>query len=147
MIGAPSVEDLISSAKNADWSWFEKLEVQFGGGAAREKQLEVEARRRELAGAAARVYDTPDGQLLIQSFVDATLLRQVFVTQLGVDPMQAYAYGAFREGANAFVTQLLKLIAEGQSEPAPPSREITDAPFVATDPAAKSGRRRSRRRE
>ena len=115
----PSLNDLINNAKNADWSWFEEAEKRMN----QAPSTETKAARQRLASAAARIFDGADGELLLQTLIDTTLMRQIFVTQLGVDPMQAHVYGAFREGQNAVVSQILKLIAEGRGDTPPAPRE------------------------
>lgn len=115
----PTLEDLMRGAASADWSWFEDVEKRMG----QQPSTETEALRSRLAAAASRIFDTDDGRLVLQTLVDVTLLRSIFVTQIGIDPMQAYAFGAFREGQNALATQLLRLIAEGRGEAPPQPRE------------------------
>jgi hypothetical protein len=76
-----------------------------------------------MRSAAARIFAPgSEGEQLLDYLCDAMIRRPVFVTQLGVDPMQALSYGAFREGQAAAIFYLLALVAEGRSEQ-PPQRE------------------------
>lgn len=86
-------------------------------------QAAIEEQER-IRAIAARLFGSRDGEDLLEALCDACLRRPVFVTQIGVDPMQALAYGAFREGQAAAVYLLLAWIAEGRSEQAP-NREGT----------------------
>lgn len=81
----------------------------------------LEADKR-VAEAAARFAATEDGRVILEWLCDQTLRRPTFFSHLGLDPMQAYAHGCFREGANAIVFSLLKAIATGRQEH-PPHRE------------------------
>jgi hypothetical protein len=78
----------------------------------------IEANER-IRGIAARKFGDAEGRELLEALCDATLRRPTFVTQLGIDPMQALVFGAFREGQAATVFLLLAWIAEGRGEQQP----------------------------
>lgn len=90
------------------------------------KQAIADLRTVELATAQAiaRVAGTDDGKVTLEWLLDQTLRRPVHVGGPGVDPMQAYAEGRYREGKNAIVHLLLVAIARGRGEQ-PPFREGT----------------------
>lgn len=119
------IESLMARATAEDWSWLEAVEEKFGVKTPEQRRAKEQAaeNRRSLARAAAKIFSTPEGAAVLEMLVDTSLLRTVFVTQLGIDPQQTLAYGAFREGQNALVFQLLRLIAEGRGEAQPPARE------------------------
>lgn len=98
-----------------------------------------------MRAAAARIFAPgSDGEQLLDYLCDAMIRRPVFVTQLGVDPMQALSYGAFREGQAAAIFYLLALVAEGRSEQ-PPQREGNHAHSnKRVRPKSRSTRRRKR---
>ncbi len=118
MSGA-SKEDLIRAAAGADWGWFQDIERK--AAARGPNQGTIEARQR-LAQATARLFASADGEILLEAMLDQTLRRIVFHTQLGIAPDQAVLNGAFREGQNALMVEILRLIAEGGGAPAPPPR-------------------------
>jgi hypothetical protein len=63
----------------------------------RRKHASIEASER-IRALAARKFGDADGEELLEALCDATLRRPTFITQMGVDPMQALMFGAFREG-------------------------------------------------
>lgn len=106
------VRDLIEGAAGAGWEWFDKAKTLFGD---RSKLVPTdEAKRRALAEAAARIFSSEDGRLVLAHLKAATVDRPSFVTQLGVDPMQVYGWGSFREGQNTLFVAIAKLILEGR---------------------------------
>ncbi len=80
--------------------------------------------QQHIAQAAARLFASDDGRTVLEWLCDVTLRRPVFMTQLGLDPMQAHVHGAFREGQNALVFAIMAAMAEGRQEQ-PPQREGT----------------------
>lgn len=116
----PSLQALQASAAAGGWDWLEAAEKRIFGKAP--AALTAEARQR-LAEATARIFNSPDGAILLEAMLDRTLRRIVFVTQLGVDPQQALLHGAFREGQNALAAEILRLKAEGEKVAPPPPRE------------------------
>ena len=77
---------------------------------------------RRVRAAAARIFDTEDGRLVLEALCDSTLRRPTFITHVNMPADRGYAFGCFREGMNAAVFAILRAIAEGRDEP-PPQRE------------------------
>ncbi len=121
----PKLEDALRMADGISWEDFDK--IGGGGGVDEAKRKQVQAERNALAGAAARVAMSDDGRRIFKMLADVTLFRPVFVTQFGVDPMQAYSHGAFREGQNAIIGQLFKLAVEGGALELEPPAPATKA--------------------
>lgn len=116
---AQPLEQLMGDAKSAVEDLFGKTDPKDMPAFAR---AAIENTER-IRGIAARLFAPgTEGEQLLEALCDATLRRPVFITQLGVDPMQALMYGAFREGQGAAIFLLLAWIAEGRSEQ-PPQRE------------------------
>lgn len=122
----PTREELIRSAIDGGWDWFAQVEAHLGMGAKPKNQTEIDRdglARRALAEATARIFAGADGEALLDAMIAKTLGRQVFFTQLGIDPVQAAFHGAFREGMCALVLEILKLIAEGRGDAPIANRE------------------------
>lgn len=117
----PSLEAALEDADGLDgWAFFEHANDPKKGDAAAREKLE---RGQRVAAAAARLYaGDPAFRDLLDFLMDSTLRRQTFTAALGLDPMQAYAFGVFREGQNSFVMAMLKLIAIGRKEKPEPGR-------------------------
>lgn len=82
-------------------------------------RAEAEKRMRSSRGEraaliAAMLAEAPQFVELMEFLADETLRRVDFVSGLGVDPMQAYAFGVFREGQKAMLLSIFKLIADGR---------------------------------
>lgn len=82
------------------------------------KQLAAE--RQALAGAAARLAETPDGRALLDWIVSRTLARVSFLVTWGLPADQVALMGAKREGANELAFEIVRLVAEGRGETLPP---------------------------
>lgn len=110
-----NVDNLISSAEGNGWDFFEKLAK---GPAERAPGLAPDqvAKMVQLSFDAASVYATDQGKRLIDHLVEITLARATFTAMLGLPMDAAYGHGTFREGQNAIVFTLLKMIAEGRKE-------------------------------
>ncbi len=86
---------------------------------------QYEAMAQELnrvAAAYARFFASADGQVILEHLCDVTVRQPTFISAIGIDPMQAYADGCRREGTNALVYYIMKMIAMGRSQ-VPPQRE------------------------
>ena len=105
----PSLENLIEQAGANGWDFFDGPQRRAD---ARAAIPETEAERA--AAIAAALYQTPQFQELLAFLCKASLHRQTFMSPMGLDPMQGYAYGVFREGQNSMVFSIFKLIAEGR---------------------------------
>lgn len=110
----PELNDALRMAEGIDWKQFEEMGFSLPDEG---KRKEAAAKRAALAGAAARIAQSDDGRAIFKMLADVTLFRPVFETQFGVDPMQAYARGCFREGQNAVIGALFKLAVEGGALP------------------------------
>ena len=124
MNGPPTSERFLQSLLGSDTGGWEFLNggVKDPVEIAQDREKEAEERAR-LAAAAAKVFNSDEGKLVLDAFVERTLLRVSFYSQLGLPADQVGVWGAFREGQNAFVYELLKLIAEGNGEELPPRKE------------------------
>jgi hypothetical protein len=118
------VEDLIGSAKNAGWEWFERMDPKVAEKLHTGAGLK-EADKREISAAWAAFAASPGGTKALQALFNETLNRTVFFTALGIDPGQAAAYGAFREGQNSVAFIIAKMIADGREAKKPKERDVT----------------------
>jgi hypothetical protein len=108
----PAHEQLISQADSNGWEFFDGPGPDKG---ATEKVMRT-AEADRIAQIAAALDTVPEFRELMGFLAKNTLHRVVFVAALGVEPMQAYAYGAFREGQNALLFSIFKLIAQGRDQ-------------------------------
>jgi hypothetical protein len=107
---------MIAALENAaaeGWDFFEHRHDPARG--AQQKRVET-TRGERVALSLARFASSPDGAEALEFLLDATLRRATFTAQLGLDPMQAYSFGVFREGQNALMASILKLIAQGRKD-------------------------------
>lgn len=95
----------------AGWDFFEPPDPKDRRGTWQELVLE---RGQDAARAAAALFATPDGQVLLEFLADASVRRPCFV--LGMPDPGTYA--AFREGQNGLFYAILDLIARGRGEDA-----------------------------
>ncbi|MDD7908673.1 hypothetical protein PUV47_01980 [Pseudovibrio exalbescens] len=130
MSNGQSIQALMANLQRDDWGGIEKLMGRFAADpqakerSAQEERAAHERRARYLAALAA-VFSTEDGRLVLEELLNGTLRRTTFQTQFGVDPLQAYAHGAFREGQNAVVATILKDLAEVGRDHTP-EKELSD---------------------
>jgi hypothetical protein len=128
MSNGQSLNDMMRLASGQDWSMFDALDPAVKDGVdPRIAKQEQELERQRISSAAARIFSTPEGELVLDAILDKTLRRTCYFAMLGIDPGQVAMFGAFREGQNALVTEILRLIAEGRGEPQPPQRGVQDA--------------------
>lgn len=116
------IEKLLRSAGDNGWEFFEGL---LGTDAKRATSVSPEqiARAEKLAHVWATFYGSEDGRLAIEHLIEITLGRPTFIAQLGLPMDAAYGHGCQREGQNAIVFTVLKMIAEGRKERAPERTE------------------------
>ena len=69
-----------------------------------------------MAQIAAALDAVPEFRELLDYLAEGTLHRQHFIAPAFIDPMQGYAYGMFREGQNAAIFAIYKLIAQGRDQ-------------------------------
>lgn len=138
MNAIPTLEDLLAQAKDGGWDWFEALSARFGGNPAERKRLEGEL--VALQEAAARLIASPDGQRVFGALIKRTLHRPVFLTQPGLTNDDVVRQGAFREGENFIVMQVIRWAAKGR-----PDEPVTIG--EVKDESVSSGRRGRRRRK
>lgn len=123
MSNGQSLSKMIQMAQAQDWSAFDALDPALRSEVdPRVAAQEEDLKRQRIAAAAAKIFTSPEGELVLETILDKTLRRSSFFAMLGIDPMQVAMFGAFREGQNALVTEILRLIAEGRGEPQPPQR-------------------------
>lgn len=115
MTPEPSLEAALADAASREgWAFFEHAADPAKGSA--EKSAATK-RGEQAAATLARLHALdPAFADALDFLLDTTLRRQTFTAQLGLDPMQAYAFGVFREGQNSFAFAILKLIALGRKE-------------------------------
>lgn len=107
-----SHESLIEQAASNGWAFFD-------GPSAETREAEARARSakgQRIAALATAFDDVPEFRELLDFLAEGTLHRVTFLHPLGLDPMQGYAYGQFREGQNASIFAIYKLIAQGRDQ-------------------------------
>lgn len=128
MSNGQALSDMERLAQGQDWSMFDALDPAVRSGVdPRIAEEEDKLKRQRISAAAAKIFSTPEGELVLETILDKTLRRTTYFAMLGIDPMQAAMFGAFREGQNALMTEILRLVAEGRGEPQPPQRGVQDA--------------------
>jgi hypothetical protein len=115
----PNMEALIAGAAANGWSFFDPRQPTAAPGAVDP----ASEKHKRLATIAAALHAVPEFRELLEFVLDASLRRATFVAQLGLPMDQAYGYGVFREGQNSLAQMILKMIAEGRRQAAPPPRE------------------------
>lgn len=118
----PRIEAALKEAAALEgWDFFEHLNDPKKGAAASPAAAE---RAERAAASLARLFGSDPGfRDALEFLLDGTLRRALLIAPLELDPMKGYAYGQFREGQNACMWWILKLIAMGRKEPPEPSRE------------------------
>lgn len=136
MNAIPTVDDLMTLARDGGWDFIDALTAKFGGDPRRRKQLEGEL--VALQEAAARLIASPDGQRVFGELVKRTLHRPVFLTQPGMSNDDVVRQGAFREGENFIVMQVIRWAAKGRPDSPITIGEVKDESVSS----GRSGRRR-----
>lgn len=121
------LDKLIANAGDAGWEFFESLFPPAGSAAARKSALSPEqvAQAEKCAHAWAGFAATDGGRAAIEHLKDITLDRAVYTAALGLPMDAAYGHGCLREGQNAIVHLILKMIAQGRKEAKPQERTST----------------------
>jgi len=117
----PNLEAAIGAAGPLDgWDFFEHAAEPHKQAAT----LAGSDRAQDAAAHLARLHAAdPAFREALELLLDMTLRRATFTAALGLDPMQAYAYGVFREGQNSLMTVILNMIAKGRKDRPEPGRE------------------------
>ena len=118
----PALEALLRNAASNGWDFFDDAARAQDG--AKQVPFDKVKRLGEIAAALATV---PEFVELLEHILDQTLRRATFVSSLGVPMDQGYAYGMFREGQNSLAMMILKMIAAGRKQAAPPPRDAPAA--------------------
>lgn len=115
---AQPIDSMISQLMSSGWDFFgDKLTgPDVDSSRAWSRQLEADAVQR--ASDAAAIFGTIEGRRVLEWLCDVTVRRPMWIMNVS-DPL---LYAAMREGQNAIVYILLRLIAEGRKEQ-PPERQ------------------------
>ncbi|MEW6256828.1 MAG: hypothetical protein AB1592_12810 [Pseudomonadota bacterium] len=140
--GLLSTARLISQAGELGWDWFNRPEAPKQG--ATEAALAA-AQSQRLAQAAARLAGNDDFALLLNHLVDTTILQPVQFVALGLSIEDSALNAARREGENALVWSLLKLIQEGGARGVAPMKKDDNNVAPVDDPPSPPARARGRR--
>jgi hypothetical protein len=106
------LEKLIEQARTEGWVFFDGPLAD-----AAPRKAQPDERSLRVAHIAAALYQTAEFRELLDFLADQTLHRVTFMPPLvGVDPQQNYAQGCFREGQNALVFMIFKMIAQGRDQ-------------------------------
>lgn len=117
---AQPLDDALDQASSQGWGFFNHFhDVD----PERMKRAAEHDRGIQMAKTAARLATDTGFLELLEFLMDHSLRRATFTAQLGIDPMQAYAFGVFREGQNSMIYALLKLIANGRNAATPQGRD------------------------
>lgn len=115
---AQPIDNMISQLMASGWEFFgDKLSgPDVDTSRAWSRQLEADAIQR--ASDAAAIFGTVEGRRVLEWLCDVTVRRPMWIMNVS-EPL---TYAAMREGQNAIVYILLRLIAEGRKEQ-PPQRQ------------------------
>lgn len=119
---AQPIDAMMDKLMAQGWDFFgDKLTETLDTSSRRAWSSEFEAEAKRRAGDAAALFATREGREILEWLCDITVRRPIWVMNLG---SEALTYAAMREGQNAIIYTLMKLIAEGRKEQ-PPEREGT----------------------
>lgn len=120
-----SIEDLIRGAQSGGWEWFKKFDEQMNARISGDrKPPDPGPDQAEAIRAAWKAFaQSEGGKLALQDLCDRTLNRATFLTHLGLPADQLAIYGAAREGQNAIVLAILRIISEDEAEHKKPTRK------------------------
>lgn len=116
------LEEIISGAARADWSWFEQLDPQVKSAVALQREEDKDKIER-IAKAWAKFAATADGAEALEAMFASTLDRTVWFVQLGEDVNPHGKWGYFREGQNSLAHEIRRQIAAGRGKPKPKPRD------------------------
>lgn len=136
---------LIAQADSMGWEWFEHLAPGVSKGDPKAIALAA-VRSNRLAEACMRLAGNDDFKLLLEHFVDTTILQPLQYVALGLPIDQTALNAARREGENALVWKILKLIAEGRKMPVGPAPQEKNDVEVSGPVADGAAQRRHRQR-
>lgn len=108
----PTLDHMISQAAETGWDFFDgplRKETE-----ARKKISD--ARGKRLSEIAAALYVVPEFNELLLFLAEVSLWRSQFLSPYGLPPEQELAYAKFREGQNAMVMMIFKMIAQGRDQ-------------------------------
>lgn len=146
--GLLDMSRIIAQADSLGWEWFDGLAPGAAKGDPKAVALAI-TRGQRLSEACVRLAGNADFQLLLEHFVDTTILQPVQYIALGLPIDQTALNAARREGENALVWKILKLIAEGRKQPIGPTptetNDVHEVSGTLGDGAAQRGRRRGRK--
>lgn len=108
----PGHDALISQAASNGWDFFDGPDPQKGKAETVMRTAEAD----RIAQIAAALDTVPEFRELLGFLARHSLHRVDFVSAIGVDPMQAYCFGVFREGQKAMLFSIFKLIAQGRDQ-------------------------------
>jgi glycine betaine/choline ABC-type transport system substrate-binding protein len=118
-----TLEDIIHSAGQSGWEWFEQApQAVRDQMETRQKLAQEDA--RVVARAWAEFYSSPDGRKALDFMFDMTLRRTVFFATMGADMQSMAAFGAFREGQNALAHEIARQIGLGLREETKPRDQV-----------------------
>jgi hypothetical protein len=109
------LETVLASFKGGGWDALEGVSPEVADRLKLDKERDKE-KERIIASAWARFAASPDGKIALQAFLDSTLNRTVFFTNLQLPPEQTAIWGAFREGQNSVASLVLAAIAKGRGD-------------------------------
>lgn len=136
--GMLALSRLISQADGTGWDFFDRAAQ---AGAPDEKTLaQAIALSQRLPQALARLAADPDFVFLLEHLVDTTILQPVQFVALGLSIEASALNTARREGENALVWKLLKLIAEGRRAPLDRPKEEPHVENTVLDDASARAR-------
>lgn len=108
----PTHEQLVAQAASNGWAFFDGPSPEKA--AAETTMRNAEGQR--IAQLAAALDTVPEFRELLAFLAKQSLHRVDFISTLGLDPMQAYCFGVFREGQKAMLFSIFKLIADGRDQ-------------------------------
>lgn len=114
----PKAENIIDQLGATGWDFFKD-----GGPHADALRPPENPKQQRLALVAMVLWSIPEFRELIEHLLDVSVRRSKFHPSLGLPINEAYGYGMFREGQDSVVHLVLKMIAEGRKQIAPPPRE------------------------
>lgn len=110
-----SIEDILRQAGSTGWDFFDQLDDETKRRAELEKARAMEE-NAAICHAWAEFYRDEGGRKALETLFDSTLRRTTWYASLGLPVDQMVAYGAFREGQNAFAYAIARCIAKGMGD-------------------------------
>lgn len=110
-----SLEDILGSAANGGWDWFDSVPEHVRKAVESQRKLS-DADARAIDAAWREFYETPGGRKALEALFESTLRRTTFFVNLGLDIQSMAVFGAFREGQNALAHEIARRIARGMGD-------------------------------